>query len=387
MNFRAGKTGLYTDFDGTYFPFHQEILENQEEPLFSQAARMYDAFSKFINKGKEKFKVIITTGRSLIEMQNVLNFLEKSNLPFPQQKNYILRNGLEEIEAADEGYLKSTKAAQLTESFPSEVKNIVISSFDNIAVYEPETNKNMYHYGKSSFEYLYRKNPSDKYVSISAEDNGTIELAFSSNINTDECYGKIKRYIADNNIQASVEKCNNDKHFYMPYKSDDNSEYSYIPANMIFIRPLLNNTAIDKLKQPKEHVKAIIENNENDLVIAAGDDFNDAEMLNPLNYLDIYGIQIDPDADIEETLSRPDVKDAIKKLPLISIVAGNGRNLQTVLYIKELLDRQGIHKILTAKNPEKDLLNKVKRGMHIYSDINSEYKYNLGIDLYREILK
>ena len=132
VNFRAGKTGLYTDFDGTYFPFHQEILENQEEPLFSQAARMYDAFSKFINKGKEKFKVIITTGRSLIEMQNVLNFLEKSNLPFPQQKNYILRNGLEEIEAADEGHLKSTKAAQLTESFPSEVKNIVISSFDNI---------------------------------------------------------------------------------------------------------------------------------------------------------------------------------------------------------------------------------------------------------------
>ena len=255
ISFRAGKTKLYTDFDGTYFPTSQYFVQLKIPSDISMLQNMYNSFQRFFDAAQEQFAIIITTGRNMFNFENVLNLFKNSNIDIPPFQGYIFEDGLEEM------------------------KNYDMEDFS---------------------------------------------------LNPD-----------------------------------------YFP---------------NKLYQPKQEVKKIVEKNSNDLVIVAGNDWNDVDMLNPLNYIDIFGAEYNHCISLEELLDRKDVINAIKNLPLVSIVAGDSDKTREILKIKHLLDERGIHKIFHAKKPQTELLQKIKQGMQVYSLENSEYKNNLSAEIQKEIL-
>ena len=97
FNFCAGKTRLYTDFDGTYFPFSQDSIRRDDKESISKANKMYSDFRNFTNKAKGKFSILITTGRNKWEMFGALNDFKKSKLNINLPNGYIFNNGVEEI--------------------------------------------------------------------------------------------------------------------------------------------------------------------------------------------------------------------------------------------------------------------------------------------------
>lgn len=113
FNFCAGYTKLYTDFDGTYFPFSQESIVYQDNESIKKANQMYTAFKEFIGIAKEKFSLLITTGRSALEMYGILNYFKDSNVNFNRPKGYIFRDGLEEVDNVNDGSLDSVSDSHL----------------------------------------------------------------------------------------------------------------------------------------------------------------------------------------------------------------------------------------------------------------------------------
>lgn len=395
ISFKAGNTKLYTDFDGTFFPFPQDILvDERASKEFSIMNKMHERIKSFVSTAKDKFSLVITTGRSRNEMQYLFQYLTKPSSSFFLPKDFIFRDGLEEAQIAMEtpnDLVLTPVVISCEQEKNKELAKKIIRSVDkNITILEPDINKSMKDYGKYSLEYQFRLLPvkrRKRYVSVIAESNGLIEMVFSPNIDTKDYVKKFGEYYKKTQQKKQIQSIDSDSSFYVPFQEDDTPEYTYRKANTIFVKPMENNDLVNKLDKPKEQVRKIVEEQEDDLVIVAGDGSNDAQMLNPLNYVDIYGLNIDKSKPVDDILSDPKVVNAIRKLPLICIIAGDAANLGQILEIKRLLDDIGISKILRAEDSKSELLPKIKRGMLIYSDLNNEYKYSLGYDLYREILE
>ena len=395
LSFKTGNTRLYTDFDGTFFPFPQDILidkrANQEYSLMN---KMHESIKAFVSTAKDKFSIVVTTGRSRNEMQYLFQYLTKPSSSFFLPKDFIFRDGLEEaqiaMETPDDLVLTPVSVSCEREKNKELAKKIIRSVDKNITILEPDINKSMKDYGEYSLEYHFKLLSSKsrkRYVSVIAESNGLIEMVFSPNVDTKDYVKKFSDYYKKTRQKTQIQSIDSDSSYYVPFQEDDTSEYTYRKANTIFIKPMGNNDPVNKLDKPKEQVRKIVEGQKDDLVIVAGDGSNDAQMLNPLNYLDIYGLNIDKSKPVEDILSDPKVVNAIRKLPLICIIAGDAANLGQILEIKRFLDDIGISKILWAEDSKSELLPKIKRGMLIYSDLNNEYKYSLGYDLYRNILE
>lgn len=385
--FKAGKTKFYTDFDGTYFPFPQNAITSKKEPYYSLLKNMYSLFYGFKKNAKEKFNTIITTGRSKIELKTAKNDIISAGIDFPAIEYFILRDGLDKSKDID------NKAETSLPNDLNKIKNdieCIVKSIDrNIVILFPTTNKSIQNDYLNSFESLHGKLPNhhnNRYISIVMEDNGIIELMFAPNINTKEYLDRLTNYINTNELQYEVDLLENDKNFWVPSQNNNNEKKEWQPANVIILTPIKQGKAPNKLEEPKNAVKEIIQRQTNDLVIVAGNDSNDEEMLNPLNYLDILNIDIDKSASIEDTLQRNEVLEGIKKLPFISIVVGNSQSLNKIRQIKKNLDKKGIHRIFSIENPSDALLKKIKYGMLVYSEENKKYKYSLGYDLYKELL-
>lgn len=390
LNFCAGHTKLYTDFDGTYFPFPQDAIIERDSGCISQLNKMYSSFAQFSKLAKDKLSILITTGRSKLEMYGVLNDFKESKVDINLPDGYIFRDGLEEVKNCENGSLNDVSSSHFF-SQKEDIKQIIKSIDSEITIIEPIANKWINGRGNETLSVLFEKlSPSkrQKYASVVAEDNGILELAFPSNVDTEPFVFAFKKYYEAINAPVDIKAYKNDKNLQVPQQLDATAKgYTYKPSNSIFIRPKTDGIKTDKLIKPKKEVKEIVENNLNDLVIVAGDASNDITMLNPLNYIDIFGVLYDKNAPIEQLLENKDVLNALNKLPLVSIIAGDNSCMKQLLKIKEILDKKGIRKIFVAKNPSTDFLNRIKLGMLVYSDENNQYKYNLGYNLYKEILE
>ena len=386
-NFCAGHTKLYTDFDGTYFPFSQNLLENNDPPTCNAINTMYRLFDDFKKIAKDKFSSIITTGRSRIEMKRMLYDFKSAKTNFSSPDEYIFRDGLEKTTLDENGRPDLDSSSHFLYDTAG-ITGIIKTIDSDINIIYSSTNKSIQNDPNNSLEAQFKKLPINKrrkYVSVVSEDNGMVELIFSPNIDSSLFLDKIKEHFQ--NQQVSINHYTNDRNFYIPVQKDKQDEkYAFEPAHVIMIKPMQKGKIVDKLNDPKDSVKDVIRNKSNNLVIVAGDGSNDINMLNPFNYLDLYGINIDKTKTPEELISDPIIAKAIEKLPLMVVVAGQKDDLNSILKIKDLLEEKHIYKIFVAKNPSKDLLEKIKQGMLVYSDNNDEYKYNLGFGLYKELL-
>ena len=404
ISFKAGKTAVFTDFDKTYTPFsHVEMCEQNTLPEGSERRHLFnDYFQKikdFSDTSKGKVLLTITTGRNLSEYKYVENKLKDKHLNYFAPDAIITKDGGDRFVRTEDRWKKDTNK---TEQIKNEtngwdslrikiaIKDIIRQEFKNPVLIESGVNRTKDDYGDISLEAQLDTLPKDKaqnYVSFTKDEDNAIEIAFSNNLPTERIKEKIEAYLKDNNIKAVVKHYPNDYNGFCPQIIDGHKEI--IPGNKMFIKPAPEDKQITKLYDVKNALKNVVRNKSNDLIIAAGDDSNDEEMLNPLNYLDIYGINIDKDLPAFVILKDDRVLDAISKMPFCSIIVGSSERLNHLREMDKLLREKGINKMICipdSLDKNNGFLNAIKTAMYNYAEQNPEYSYEMGMDLYTSLM-
>lgn len=396
-SFKSGKTTFFTDFDGTYMPFsHNDICNNCDSFIKTEEFNsMHSKFKDFFSMFNDKLKLVVTTGRSKNEYDYFIKNLNQKNLDIQKPKELITRDGINKYLYENNTYTSDDSRNQKIRSasnitninrIKKDIEKTIISIYPEALIVESPINKNRYEYGEKSLESVLDSNNTQRkndYISFSQTEELLLELAISPKYSLNKIKNEIEKHLQKNEIRAVIKSYENDKFNYLPVYNND--EKTYQPANIIIIKPIVENKTVSKLFDVKNEVRENIENETNDFVIAAGDGVNDEQMLNPLNYLDLYGIKIDKSRNNEEILSDEKVLESLKKLPFCAIVCSKSESLEHLRKIGEVLDKKGIHKVLTTDNPRDYLLKNVKQAIKNYGDTNEEYFYSLGSEFYSNL--
>lgn len=403
--FKAGKTTVFADFDKTYTPFSHNDMCQKDVFVNDQNKRNYfnNYFSNFKNlkdAAKDKFFLTITTGRNAAEYNFVENALKEQNLDYFSPDYLVTRDGADKFVKENGHWIKEdNKDKNIQEKaygwnaqkIKSDLKRIISQNTKNAFIIEAPINRTKWDYpGISMQDELEKSNPYniENYVSFSKDENDIIEIAFANKLPVDKLKQLINRYLSNNEIDSVLNHYPKDNNAYFPQY--DNGVVRYEPGNRMIIKPKVDNTPLTKLYDVKEAVKDVVVKDTNDFVIAAGDEINDEAMLNPLNYIDIFGINIDKSKPINEILENENVLDAIYKLPLKIIIVGNSPNLEHLREMDRILKSKGIDKITCINSPDDSqngLANAIKRAMYKYSEQNDEYSYYMGMDLFKYLLE
>ena len=405
ISFKAGKTSVFADFDKTYTPFSHNDMCQKDVFVNDQNKRNYfnNYFSSFKNlkdAAKDKFFLTITTGRNAAEYIFVENALKEQNLDYFSPDYLVTRDGADKFVKENGHWIKEeNKDKNIQEKaygwnapkIKSDLKKIILQNTKKAFVIEAPINRTKWDYpGISMQDELEKSNPYniENYVSFSKDENDIIEIAFANKLPVDKLKQLINGYLNNNGIDSVLNHYPKDNNAYFPQY--DKGVVSYEPGNRMIIKPKVDNNSLTKLYDVKEAVKDVVVNDTNDFVIAAGDEINDEEMLNPLNYIDIFGINIDKNKPINEILENENVLDAIYKLPLKIIIVGNSPNLEHLREMDRILKSKGIDKITCINSPDDSqngLANAIKRSMYKYSEQNDEYSYYMGMDLFKYLLE
>ncbi len=403
ISFKAGNTSIYSGFDGVYMPFsHNDVCNNGElsdnQDKKAQFNSMYSKFAEFFKARHDQLKFTITTGRNKAEYNYFVDKIHKQDLDFVAPDSLITRDGCNKFDIDENGeYIKDENRIEDVKAqtngwdrvkIEKDLKNILNNQHNKILMLDSPINKHKYDYEEFSLEHklnkidnAYKKN----WISFSKDEDLNIEIALSKELDINQIKKSFKDYFDKRNLKVQIKTYTPDYSVSLP--AYNGSHYQLEPANILHIKPIIGDEVLSKLYDVKNEVKKNIENKTDDLVIVTGDGSDDEKMLNPLNYLDIYDLDINKNQNQDELLEDPQFLNALKDLPLVSIVIGNGKSLKYLRQLGEKLDEKGIHKIITVENPQSELLNKIKEGMLNYGKQNYEYKSSLWSDLYIELLK
>lgn len=94
VDFKAGKVHLFSDFDGTYLPVKQSVIENDidNQKMVEYAQKMND----FFKSTKNDLDFHITTGRDYGSYKKVSELLKLKKIPLALPKSFITDNGWKE---------------------------------------------------------------------------------------------------------------------------------------------------------------------------------------------------------------------------------------------------------------------------------------------------
>ncbi len=405
ISFKAGKTRVFADFDNTYTPFSHNDMCQKDVFVNDQNQRnhfnnYFNNFKNLKDAAKDKFSLTITTGRNAAEYIFVENALKEQNLDYFSPDYLVTRDGADKFIKENGRWIKEENKDKIiqekaygwnAQKIKSDLKRIISLNTKDSFVIESPVNRTKWDYpGISMQDELEKTNPYNikNYVSFSKDENNIIEIAFSNKLPVDRLKQLINWYLNNNRIDSVLSHYPKDNNAYFPQY--DNGLVRYEPGNRMIIKPKVDNKPLTKLYDVKEEVKAVVVNDSNDFVIAAGDEINDEEMLNPLNYIDIFGINIDKNKPINEILENENVLDAIYKLPLKIIIVGNSPNLEHLREMDRILKSKGIDKITcinSPDDPQNGLANAIKKAMYKYSEQNDEYSYYMGMNLFKYLLE
>lgn len=405
ISFKAGKTRVFADFDNTYTPFSHNDMCQKDVFVNDQNQRnhfnnYFNNFKNLKDAAKDKFSLTITTGRNAAEYIFVENALKEQNLDYFSPDYLVTRDGADKFIKENGRWIKEENKDKIiqekaygwnAQKIKSDLKRIISLNTKDSFVIESPVNRTKWDYpGISMQDELEKTNPYNikNYVSFSKDENNIIEIAFSNKLPVDRLKQLINWYLNNNRIDSVLSHYPKDNNAYFPQY--DNGLVRYEPGNRMIIKPKVDNKPLTKLYDVKEEVKAVVVNDTNDFVIAAGDEINDEEMLNPLNYIDIFGINIDKNKPINEILENENVLDAIYKLPLKIIIVGNSPNLEHLREMDRILKSKGLDKITCINSPDdppNGLVNAIKKAMYKYSEQNDEYSYYMGMDLFKYLLE
>lgn len=406
VSFKSGHTSLFTDFDGTYTPFsHDEMCKNSrlsyDEDYRKKFNKYFSDIKNFSDINKDKFTLTVTTGRNAAEYKFVEDKLKDKKLLYHSSQFLIVRDGgdkfLKENNEWKKDKSKTEKIKELTNGWNAEaIKNRIIKIIKQTepasVILNVPVNRDEFCYENISLESALKdKNRSclKNYVSFSENEDLDIEIVFSNHLNINTIKENVSEYLNSSKTKTSLSHYHKDKNVFIP-QLNEQGEMQNFPAERLMIKPEIDGKPIAKIYDIKEKLSHIVNNETNDFVIAAGDEINDESMLNPLNYLDLYKITINPNQNIDDLLKDAAVIRALKELPFTSIIVGNSQSLEHLRELGKKLDEKGIQKIITVADQldEKNgYLSAVKKAIYNYAEQNDEFSYDMGIDLYRAILK
>ena len=404
ISFKAGQTSIFADFDKTYTPFsHAQMCYDETLPEGSEKRYLFnDYFQKikdFSDTAKGKVLLTITTGRNISEYKYVEKRIKDKNLNYFSPDAVVTRDGGDRFVKQNDRWQKDkTKSGDIEKSaggwdsldIKIAIKNIIRREFKNPAFIESPVNRTKDDYGEMSLEAQLDNLPpqqAQNYVSFTKDEDNAIEIAFSNNLPTERIKKDIEDYLNKNQIKAVVKHYPKDYNGYCPQIV--NGQKSIEPGNKMFIKPAPEDRLISKLYDVKQALKNVVTNNTNDLIIAAGDEGNDEEMLNPLNYLDLYSINIDKTKPYEELLKDEKILSSIAQMPFCAIIVGGSQKLDHLRHLDVLLKEKGINKFVCIKDSlDKDngFLKAIKTAMFDYAQQNPEYSFEMGMDLYMSLV-
>ena len=322
--FSAGKTLLLTDFDGTYMPLkHIDVCKDQNQVDKKFFYSTFDPLRKYkLNKG-DKFEINITSGRNLYEWLYFVEKLNKKGLKMPLPSKMTASNGADTFELSkNHTYIpaidvqdKKDLIKKLTNGWDDKIRIDLKKILKNngYKIVEAPINSSEKEYGKDfSIQKFFPPNSKDKFVSFRKDDNLHLSLMFNKqNVTTPQEFETLEKIVAD----------------YMSSKNIKHKQVGFYHGSytdgypVIRLIPKVNEKEVlTKLFDAKLILEKMKKNN--DLLIVAGDDVNDREILNPLNYLNLP-------ADVD-TLNIKQVKNyfdknpeklkELKNLPLVSLV-------------------------------------------------------------------
>lgn len=345
LNFGTKKV-LFTDFDNTYFPFVRSDINPINAQYFKS---MYLPFVEYKKDQNDDFKLVITTGRSKNDYLHTQGLIEQNGLDFCKPDALISSNG------ANVFVFKNNTVNNVfpydDENAQSTLENILalIAEHDrDISIVECGINGDEKTYQDLSSESkLDKLTNKDKYISYVKDGKYNAEIVVSKNIDFDTITSLVKQYIQENNLPYSVESYHDAK--YTPgfeYKDGVKQE---VQANVIFLKYAPNGVQPDKFDLIMKKVREIENTGTDELIIVAGDGFNDAKMLNPLNY-------IEGDKDIEN----PSTLLKLSKLPLRSIICSDDGCLDELRELAQKLSEKGIDIIKLAPDSKTDFIKVIR---------------------------
>ncbi len=314
-SFKSGKTYLITDFDGTLKP---DIKRNN---TFFQGFKYFSAIRKFQDALSGKLKIIITTGRSQEgcneikdEMDYVnshitdtmqkylkINLMNSVNMTYNLKKNLypyissiITDNGEEKYKIVEDGidyHLEySQKYDKKKRNFLKQKYQIDLNEIGN------SIKQKINQFPVLSQKIKYSQHFPSNFI-INLDDS------ISSNL-SDRLTDSLKKELIRKNVSFNISqnRFNNSKLVKFKRNGQKFSKDLY---------PLMK---IEKAKQ------------NNDLVIVAGNDVNDIEMLNIFSYVSLpKNVKIPSNYEEAQLLltNHPEKIEEIAKLPLRIIVVGD----------------------------------------------------------------
>lgn len=404
LSFKAGKTSVYTDFDRTYTPFsHVEMCADYTLPEGSEKRFLFNEYFQkikdFSDIAKGKVLLTITTGRNVSEYKYVEQKLKDKHLNYFSPDAVITKDGGDRFVKQDNKWCKDSQKTEAIKASTNgwdalkikiAIKDIIRQEFKNPVFIESPVNRTKDDYGAISLEEQFDKlsdKDKENYVSFTKDEDNSIEIAFSNKIPSAKIKEKIEDYLKKNNINAVVKHYPQDFNGFCPQFK--NGEKIILPGDRMFIKPAPEGKQISKLYDVKDALKKVITGSTDDLIIAAGDESNDEEMLNPLNYLDLYGINIDKHKPVSEILKDENALEALGKMPFAAIIVGSSKKLDHLREMDKMLREKGINKIICipdSLDKNNGFVEAIKTAMYDYAEKNPLYSYEMGMDLYTSLM-
>lgn len=377
QSFKAGVTSLYSDYDGTFMPYSREQICGEDlapsSPEVDIFNKMYFSLKQLFNTDKDKFNFIITTGRNRDSYSEISNKIkEHPYLNILHPTKLITRDGagVYKLQDSEEFVYENIK-----QNFPKWDKKQIQTDVKEFL--SKDQGIKCCSDFKAFMNNADNKNYTSCFISECDQDDA-VEILFTNIENNSNKENEIKNYLESKNNKISS----------YTHKVNLNYENKSINAVEVVLRPYCNNNQpLSKVKQIREDIKNNIQTNSNDLVVVAGNEFNDVTMLNPLNYLDLVGVNLPENASYEALLREPSVIEGLKKLPLKIILVGNSSNLDFLRSMSKTLRDNGVDMIHLAPCAQEDYVKTLKESMYEYSKQNDEYKFGLGYKVYFELLE
>lgn len=393
INFTAGKVHIYSDFDGTYFPAKQGDVRKSESN--TDLKKYFEKTDKFFKSTQDGIHLHITTGRTFGEYKTVCDLLNKKNISFTIPKTVITKNGSDEYIRSGDGHfpfsyqntnkLKEEDIKKQTNWDGIKIKEFLknLAAKYNKRFVEADSNGSVKDHGEASLYANGKLTPNDPHV-VGYRREGNLKLNF--NMAEDKAFAnEVENFLKSNNIKY----CFSQK----PMKNTFYTSYSFCPK--------LSDGPLTKLYDTKEALKKAILNN--DIIIVAGNERNDFEMLNPLEYLDEEFLRECESKSQNKTFYR-DKNVMLKELKSLSTEMK--KELETNGFLKRLeeLPIYGIvinekdaalkplsdvfsasGKIITAEPGE--LEEGIRKAIKHHADKNKKFRSGMPANLRKEIFK
>ncbi len=293
-SFKANKTSLYADFDGTFIPRSiAPIKDNSsgKEALVQGYNKYFKLFQQFIDDKKDLFDIRISTGRKYSGESGdgflgTYNLMRNAGVKFPQIKELVTAEGGDIYAFNPDGTLSAKPSGEKLDFIVQKTG-----------------------WNRKEIDSAVKKIAEELGIEARAVDlrsSHKLSLVLSDELQSVNFIDKLKAWLKEHSVNAKA-KVSEHVYEYLP-------DGSHKKTLGIKAEPLFEGHTIHKDFDIKAAIARAIK--AKDFVIAAGDADNDKEMLNMFNYAGLR--QIDSKSAIQsldaETIRQAQGK--IAKLPI-----------------------------------------------------------------------